>query len=113
MVSALIAKLVYDWVQKEDTSYSAALVPVVISTLLNISAFRGAALNVVHYIVWIIRIIILYTGDNYKNGLDGSSLQTVYVIASYILLELGITSLMAILGYRVSENNFSDPLDGN
>lgn len=101
MVAALIAKLVYDWVQKEDTSYSAALVPVVISTLLNISAFRGAALNVVHYIVWIIRIIILYTGDNFKNGLDGSSLQTVYVIASYILLELGITSLMAILGYRM------------
>lgn len=101
MVAALIAKLVYDWVQNEDTSYSAALVPVIVSTLFNISAFRGMVLNTVHYIVWIIRIILLYTGNVYKNGLDGTSIQTVYVIASYILLELGITTLMCILGYRV------------
>lgn len=113
MVAALIAKLVYDWVQNEDTSYSAALVPVIVSTLLNISAFRGAVLNTVHYIVWIIRIIILYINNTNLNGLDGTSLQTVYVIASYILLELGITILMAFLGYRVNLCNPLTFLDGN
>jgi hypothetical protein len=97
MVLAMITKLIYDYVTPTETALSAAVVPVVISTLFNMSAFRGIIMNLIHYFIWVIRAIYLEA-----NQTDNDNLFRFYIIWSHVFLHAGITVLLCILAYRVN-----------
>jgi len=100
MFCALIVKIAYDWTNEADTSLAAALIPLVASTVFNISSFYAFILNCFHLLNWIIRMAYLATASHNPTELPEETLVQFYVILSYILLLSEITALISYLGYR-------------
>ena len=85
-----------------DSSLAAALLPMATAILFNAHTYWIVAANLIYYIVYSIRLIILFEvnnkGDYYPSHW---AFMTFYILWSLIVLLGGINAIVASLIYKV------------
>jgi len=96
MAAALIGNSLYTIVFEKDGSVTTALTPVMTFVLFNISTYKLFILNVIHLIVYLLRVSFFYA-DHHEYTSD----EILYILINYYVMLSGITFFSAFVGYQL------------
>jgi len=95
------AKIAFDWTVQADSTLAAALIPMATTVLFNAHTYWIVAANLVYFIAYAIRLIILFDVDEKGDYPSDRTFITFYILWSLIVLLGGINAVISALIYKV------------
>eukprot|EP00330_Aristerostoma_sp_ATCC50986_P010634 CAMPEP_0114582776 /NCGR_PEP_ID=MMETSP0125-20121206/6669_1 /TAXON_ID=485358 ORGANISM="Aristerostoma sp., Strain ATCC 50986" /NCGR_SAMPLE_ID=MMETSP0125 /ASSEMBLY_ACC=CAM_ASM_000245 /LENGTH=333 /DNA_ID=CAMNT_0001775891 /DNA_START=4241 /DNA_END=5242 /DNA_ORIENTATION=+ len=102
LIIAIGMKILLDWTRGEDSIYSSIIVPIATGTFFSLRIPAIFILHMVHYIVFEVRIALLYDDSENADLLpeNDRSVNFAYIEWTYLIILLFVTLLIDYLGYR-------------
>jgi len=95
------AKIAFDWTMQADSTLAAALIPMATTVLFNAHTYWIVAANILYFVVYAIRLIVLFEVDEKGGYPHDRTFITFYILWSLIVLLGGINAVISALIYKV------------